>query len=118
MGKIYRGCGVFFCDWVWDSVLYCGQIIWDFFFYDPDGFLWWLLKMFGEWARWFTEQIPDMSSILGQYSSPIATTMGLVSKLDKFFPITEAVSLLFIFLVFLTLFLCVKLILKLIPTIG
>jgi hypothetical protein len=105
-------------DWIWDVVVYCGQVIWDFFLHDDDGFVWWLLRMFGDWATWFIEQIPDMSSILGQYSSPITTAMQLMSKLDKFFPLSEAVSLLGIFIVFLLIFLSVKLILKLIPTVG
>jgi phage-related protein len=106
------------CDWIWEIIVYCAQVIWDFFLGDPDGFLWWILKIFGEWASWFLKQVPDMSQTMGQYSSPISTAMGLFSKLDKFVPLTEAVSLLGIFIVFLIVFLCVKLILKLIPTIG
>jgi hypothetical protein len=105
-------------DWVWKVIVYIGQAIWDFFFGDPDGFLWWLLKIFGDWALWFVEQLPDISSIVETYSSSISVAMELVSKLDKFFPVTEAVWLLFIFLAFLVVFLCAKLILKLIPTIG
>jgi hypothetical protein len=105
-------------EWIWKVIVYIGQAIWDFFFGDPDGFLWWILSMFGNWALWFVEQIPDISSIVETYSSSISTTMELVSKLDKFFPITEAILLLFVFLAFLVIFLCVKMILKLIPTIG
>jgi hypothetical protein len=71
--------------WIWKVIVYIGQVIWDFFFGDPDGFLWWLLKMFGDWAYWFIEQIPDISSIVESYASSISVTMELVSKLDKFF---------------------------------
>ena len=104
--------------WIWETIVYCGQVIWDFFFHEESGLVWSFVGFVGDLAGWFLEQLPDISGILDDYSSSFSVTMSLVSKCDNFFPLTESIVLFGIFIVFLLVFLGAKLILKLIPTVG
>jgi len=104
------------CNWVTDWIIYVAKAIYNFFLDEEKGIVWKTVDTLLEWGEWFIEQLPDLS--FGEYSSTISTVMELVSKLDKFVPLSEAITLLGIFLAFVAIFLVVKLILKLIPTIG
>jgi len=112
-------------NYFWAVVDYCLQMAWNFGYYlydlflGEDGFVWYILD-FGIWAgKWFVDNVfPDLSQVVVQYEGSFDTTIGLVSRLDMFFPITEFFVLFGTFFAFVFFYLGAKLILKLVPGIG
>jgi len=112
-------------DYFWAVVDYCLQMAWDFGYYlydlflGEEGFVWYIFD-FGIWAgNWFVENVmPDLSQVMSQYGGSFDTTIGLVSRLDDFFPVTEFFVLFGIYWTFIFVYLGCKLILKLIPGVG
>ena len=82
-----------------------------------DGF-WAVIEYFISLGKWFVDMLPSVGAIIAEYEETFGFVMRLIGRFDSFFPITESLALLSIFILFVTLFLLVKLILKLIPTIG
>jgi len=111
-------------DWFWDIVSYLIGMVWDFcvYLYDlflgENGFVWYIFDWAIMMGNWFISMFPNIGAFLQSYSGAFNTTMILVGKLNQFFPLTELVTLLGFYVTFMLLFLVVKFIMKLIPTIG
>jgi hypothetical protein len=111
-------------DFFWGVVDFCLRMVWDFFYYIYDFFLgakgciWEFCRWLLELGWWFVERFPGLDSTVAEYSATFGTAMTLAGRLDQFFPVSESFSLLLVFGGFVALFLLVKFILKLIPTIG
>jgi hypothetical protein len=108
-------------EFLLDLVLEIFKTVWAIFFDSEAGLVWWFVDLFLSLGEWFLLQLIEtlgMKDLLSRYSDEITETMRLCSEIDAFVPLHESVELLGIFLVFLMLFLFVKMILKLIPTIG
>jgi hypothetical protein len=104
-----------------EIVLQIFKTIWSIFFDADYGLVWWVIDTMFSYGEWFLLQLVDvlgMQGLLSQYSGVITEVMALCSMFDAFFPLHESVELFGIFISFLVFFLTVKLILKLIPTIG
>lgn len=107
--------------WLWDKVCYCcDSIIWYFLNRDENepGLLWWFCGQLLDLGKWFFEQLPDITATVGSYSYAFSITMDLIGKLNNFLPVLEATMLFGTFLTFITLFLSIKLVMKLLPWIG
>jgi len=109
----------------WAVVDYIIGMVWDwcYYLYDlflgEDGFVWYVFDCVIEWGDYFvTEVLPDLSSILGPYAPTFEFAMGLIGRLDAFFPITECSVLLGIYVAFMSIFLVCRFILKLFPGLG
>jgi hypothetical protein len=105
-------------QWIWDLICQIGTIIYDFFFHETDGWVWWFVDYFLDLFDWFIKQLPDVCSYVDDYGSSFSTLMSVVGKMNNFFPVHESVTLLGVFILFVGIFLGVKAILKLIPGIG
>jgi hypothetical protein len=104
-----------------DIVVSIISFFWSLLFDENDGIVWWFIDLFFSYGEWFLLQLVNvlgMENILSRYSGVITAVMAQCSKMDAFFPLHESVELLGVFLSFLVIFLAVKLILKLIPSIG
>ena len=99
-------------EWLADFL----QAIVDFF----TGLLWAIVGFGISMGNMLVLALPDIGDILSQqeYITSITLVMNLVGRMNQFFPVVEAFVLLSIYLYFMMTFLVVKLILKLIPTIG
>lgn len=104
--------------WLWDIIVYCGQVLWDFFFHEEDGLLWTVCGWVAEWGEWFVEQFPDVVQYIEPFHDSASQTMTLIGKLNTFFPIVETIIFIGVFIVYVMLYIGVKFILKLVPTIG
>ena len=58
---------------------------------------------------------PNVGALVAGYRADFEFVMGLVGRLDVFFPITEASTLFGIFIGFMGVFLLVKAVLKIFP---
>lgn len=107
-----------FTAWLWDKTVYCAESIHWFFLDEEKGLIWEIISALVKLIDWFKDKLPSVEDTLGEYSTPFTVTMELVGKADLFFPITEAVTLLFVFVAFVAIFLMVKAVLKMLPWIG
>lgn len=103
---------------IWQALNEFVSWFWDLFFHPDDGFLWWVVDMGLECGMWFADQLPDIDALLGTHADTFRTAMDVISMGNRFLPLVESIVLIFLFLIFISLFLVSKLILKLIPTIG
>ena len=110
-------------DGFWSIVDFVIGMVWRFFYYlydlffGKEGFVWYIFDAAIEWGDWFeAEVLPDLSDL--PYGNSIDFAMVWVGRLDDFFPLTEAMTLLGIYGVFMTIFLMCRLILKLVPGFG
>jgi hypothetical protein len=94
------------------------QYIGDFFFHPENGIVWWLLEFLLDIVEYILSFVPDISSILNDYSDEILYVILIIKSLDAFFPITESIILFSVFIAFVSTFIGIKYVLKLIPTIG
>lgn len=107
-----------FAAWLWSVVVYVGGVLWDFFFHEESGLVWWLCGLFLDLGAWFIEKLPDFSGLVGQYAQYFGPTLEVCARANKLFPLKESLTLLGIFITFVILFLGAKLIMKLLPSVG
>ncbi|MDR0522279.1 MAG: hypothetical protein LBH00_10565 [Planctomycetaceae bacterium] len=88
------------------------------FIYGENGIIWVIFDWAIWMGNWFVERLPDLSVLLLQYRGTFSLVMSRISAFNAFLPIVETCILIGIFLLFLSLFLVCKLVLKLLPMIG
>jgi hypothetical protein len=79
-------------------------------------FMYILIKVI-ELFTWLFDMLPPLPNV-GYYSGSIMTFLRIVVMGNTFFPVMELLSMVAFAVVFISLFFLVKIILKLIPTIG
>jgi hypothetical protein len=111
-------------DFIWGMVSYCINLVWDFFeylyelFLGEDGFVWYIFDYMFFWFESAVEFFPDIGFLFGQYQGPFTFAMQLVGRMNQFFPVMESASLLAIYLMFLFLYIVIKIVLKAVPGMG
>jgi len=87
-------------------------------FLGNDGLLWYPFKT-GIWlGNQLLEVFPDVGALLEQYRQPVGLFMALMGTLDSFFPITEMLYLIGIYLGFISVMIVVRIVLKVVPGLG
>lgn len=110
-----------FCIWIVDSVVYFINLGWELCF-GESGFVWLPFAFcfdFIDWAMSGTEwAFTDWNFGLIVGTFDFTEAMDLLDSVNCFFPVDEAIMYMGIFLCFFVVFIIVKYVLKLIPTIG
>jgi hypothetical protein len=99
---------------IWRIVDYIIRMVWDFFYYlydfvfGDEGLVWMFFRLIFDGAEWFLSIFPDFGALIDEHEESFEFTMGLIGRLDQFFPITESAVLLGIYVSFIVPFLIVK----------
>ena len=104
-------------DSLWAVIKYCLDI-----FFGEEGFVWYVVEMVVEFFLWMGESVlwyfPELGEILLQYEDTITWAVDLVAMLNAFFPVSESLYLLGIFMFFMFGFLVFRIIIKFAPGMG
>jgi hypothetical protein len=108
----------------WDMMDYCLFMVWEFCYYlydlflGEEGFIWYPFDFLLIFSDEFVEIFPDLGGIVSDDGGAFSYTMHLAGRFNQFFPVVESFYLLNIYLVFLTVYILIKLLLKVIPGLG
>lgn len=108
----------------WAVIDYCLEMAWGFgyFLYDlflgEEGFVWYIFDFVIWVGELFLGFLPDLSEYVTQYRGAFEYTLGIVGRLNSFYPVTESLALFAAFFTFVILYLRIKFLLKLTPEVG
>jgi hypothetical protein len=106
---------------LWKLVEDTGMAVYNFFFHEDYGLVWWCFTEVCDFIEWCNELVSFtglVESFLEPYEDEITSSMELVSGLNAFFPIEETIILLGTYLSFVGIVLTCRLALKCIPGAG
>lgn len=103
--------------WVCDGIVYFLSNGWALFF-GEDGVVWLPLNWMQDLLDWFFGVLLDFSTDHFFENDSWQAAMDVAGAFDVYFPFTELFWMGLLFLTFMTFFLLIKAVLKLIPTIG
>jgi len=83
---------------LWELVCKVGSYIFDFFFHEEKGLVWWLCDYLISLARDAVTWFPDLNAVLQQYQAEAGTFQTVIGRMNQFFPITESLALVVTFM--------------------